>query len=83
MVIVGVDSDPKNAAALKKWARDYWAAVHPYDLSGAYPNFMMDDEGDARLKATYGNNYPRLAALKKKYDPGNLFRVNHNIQPAD
>jgi FAD/FMN-containing dehydrogenase len=82
MVIVGVDSDPKSATALKKWARDYWAAVHPYDLAGAYPNFMMDDEGDARLKATYGDNYPRLAALKKKYDPGNLFRVNHNIQPA-
>jgi FAD/FMN-containing dehydrogenase len=82
MVIVGVDSDPAKAPALKKWARDYWEAVHPFDLGGAYPNFMMDDEGEARLKATYGDNYERLATLKKKYDPGNLFRVNHNIRPT-
>jgi hypothetical protein len=51
-------------------------------LGGAYPNFMMDDEGEARLRATYGDNYDRLAELKKKYDPSNLFRVNHNIRPA-
>jgi FAD/FMN-containing dehydrogenase len=42
---------------------------------------MMDDEGEARLKATYGGNYKRLGKLKKKYDPGNLFRVNQNIRP--
>jgi FAD/FMN-containing dehydrogenase len=82
MVIVGVSADPAEAPALRKWARDYWEAVHPFDLGGAYPNFMMDDEGEARLKATYGDNYPRLAQIKRKYDPGNLFRVNHNIRPA-
>ena len=82
MAIVGVDQDPAKAAELKKWTRDYWAAVHPYDLGGAYPNFMMDDEGEGRLTATFGDNHPRLAALKKKYNPGNLFRVNHNIRPA-
>jgi FAD/FMN-containing dehydrogenase len=43
---------------------------------------MMDDEGDARLKASYGDNYKRLATLKKQYDPTNLFRVNQNIRPA-
>ena len=69
---------------IKKWARDYWAAVHPYDLAGAYPNFMMDDaeEGEGRLAATFGDNFPRLATVKKKYDPANLFRVNHNIKPT-
>jgi FAD/FMN-containing dehydrogenase len=84
MVIVGVDQDPAKAAELKQWTRDYWAAVHPYDLEGAYPNFMMDDEeeGKGRLRATFGDNYKRLAKVKKKYDPANLFRVNHNIRPA-
>ena len=43
---------------------------------------MMDDEGDARLAATYGDNYKRLAAMKAKFDPTNLFRVNHNIRPS-
>jgi FAD/FMN-containing dehydrogenase len=82
MVIVGVDTDPKNAPALRKWARDYWAAVHPHDRGGAYPNFMMDDEADGLLQATYGENYGRLGLLKSKYDPTNLFHVNHNIRPA-
>ena len=70
-----------RAKAVTQWTKAYWEAVHPFDLDGAYPNFMMDDEGDARL-ATYGENYPRLAAVKKKYDPMNLFRVNQNIRPA-
>ena len=82
MVIFGVDPEPANAAALQQWARDYWQAVHPFDLAGAYPNFMMDDEGEARVKAAFGDNYDRLAAVKKKYDPANLFRVNHNIRPT-
>ena len=64
MVIAGIDPDPQKAAALKQWAQAYWAAVHPFNLPGAYPNFMMDDEGEARVKATYGGNYDRLASLK-------------------
>jgi FAD/FMN-containing dehydrogenase len=43
---------------------------------------MMDDEGEARIKAAYGDNYQRLGKLKKKYDPDNLFRVNQNIRPV-
>jgi FAD/FMN-containing dehydrogenase len=82
MVIAGIDPDPAMAPALKKWATDYWAAVHPFDLGGAYPNFMMDDEGEERIQASYGDNYPRLAALKGKFDPTNLFRINQNIRPA-
>jgi len=82
MVIAGIDPSAKNAKAVTQWTKDYWEAVHPFDLGGAYPNFMMDDEGEARLRATYGENYPRLSALKKKYDPANLFRVNQNIKPS-
>jgi FAD/FMN-containing dehydrogenase len=82
MVIAGIDPDPAKAPSLTKWARDYWTAVHPFNAEGGYVNFMMDDEGDARVRASYGDNYPRLAALKHRYDPDNVFRVNQNIKPA-
>ncbi len=78
MVIAGIDPNPENAGALKHWARSYWEAVHPYNLGGAYINFMME-EGLQRIRATYGDNYERLVAIKKKYDPTNFFRVNQNI----
>jgi FAD/FMN-containing dehydrogenase len=82
MVIAGIDADPKRADALKSWGRAYWSAVHPFNMAGAYVNFMMDDEIDGRVQATYGDNYARLASIKAKYDPKNLFRVNQNIRPA-
>jgi hypothetical protein len=82
MVIAGIDPDPQKAGPVTRWTKAYWEALHPFNPGGAYSNFMMDDEGDARVKATYGDNYNRLAALKKKYDPANLFRVNQNIRPA-
>ncbi len=81
MVICGVDPDPAKAGALKAWAKEYWEAVHPFNLGGAYINFMME-EGENRIRATYGNNYDRLVAIKKKYDPTNFFRVNQNIKPV-
>ena len=56
--------------------------MHRFHAGGAYVNFMMADEGDARVQATYGSNYPRLARIKTKYDPENLFRVNQNIRPG-
>lgn len=79
-VIVGVDPDPANNNKLIEWARSYWEALHPYSAGGAYVNFMMD-EGEERVKATYRDNYGRLAAIKAKYDPANLFSVNQNIKP--
>lgn len=82
MVIAGIDPSADKAGDVTRWTKDYWDAVHPFDLGGAYPNFMMDDEGDGRLKATYGENYARLTAVKKKFDPSNLFQVNQNIRPA-
>jgi FAD/FMN-containing dehydrogenase len=82
MVIAGIDSDPKQADALKTWGREYWKAIHPFNLDqGAYVNFMMDDEAEGGVQTTYGDNYKRLASIKAKYDPKNLFRVNQNIQP--
>jgi FAD/FMN-containing dehydrogenase len=81
MVIAGIDPQPSKAAAVSAWARSYWEAVHPYTMGGAYVNFMME-EGEDRIRATYGENYERLAAVKHRYDPGNFFRVNQNIRPA-
>jgi FAD/FMN-containing dehydrogenase len=80
MVIAGVDPDPANNDKISKWAREYWEALHPYSAGGAYVNFMME-EGEDRVKATYGDHYEKLAAIKAKYDPDNLFRVNQNIRP--
>lgn len=80
-VIVGVDPDPANAAAVKRWAVDYSDATHPCSAGGAYVNFMMD-EGQDRVRATYGPNYQRLSEIKGEYDPHNVFRINQNIEPA-
>lgn len=80
-VMVGVDPDPANKEKITKWTKDYFDALHPYSAGGAYVNFMMD-EGEERVKATYGENYERLAEIKAKYDPTNLFRVNQNIKPG-
>jgi FAD/FMN-containing dehydrogenase len=80
-VIVGVDSDPANAALVTDWARSYSDAVQPYATGGGYVNMMMD-EGEDRVRAIYGPNYDRLAQIKATYDPGNLFRMNQNIKPG-
>ena len=80
-VIVGVDPDPANRDRITSWAKEYWDALHAYSAGGAYVNFMMD-EGEDRVRATYRDNYQRLAAIKMKYDPENFFRVNQNIRPA-
>jgi len=82
MVIAGISPDPKDADALRSWGRAYWKAVHPFNMEGGYVNFLMDDEVDHRVEASYGDNYKKLAAIKSKYDPDNLFRVNQNIKPA-
>ena len=81
MIIAGIDPDPAKAGALTAWAKEYWEAVHPYTLGGAYVNFMME-EGEDRIRATYGENYDHLVAIKNKYDPTNFFRVNQNIKPV-
>jgi len=80
-VIVGVDPDPANAQTISDWAIAYHEALHPFAAGGAYVNMMMD-EGQERVKASYGRNYDRLAKIKAEYDPGNVFHVNQNIQPA-
>jgi FAD/FMN-containing dehydrogenase len=80
-VMAGVDPDPVNADAIGAWSREYHEALHPYSAGGAYVNMMME-EGQERVQAAYGENYERLAKIKAKYDPDNVFHVNQNIRPA-
>jgi len=81
-VIAGMWPDPTDNEANTKWVKDYYAAIHPHSGSeGGYINFMADDD-DHRVAANYGANYDRLVEVKTKYDPGNLFHVNQNIEPV-
>jgi FAD/FMN-containing dehydrogenase len=73
--------DPADDARCIAWARAFFDAAAPFAGSGVYVNFMTADETD-RVRAAYGQNYKRLADVKRRYDPDNLFRVNQNIKPA-
>ena len=61
--------------------RDYHAAIEPYAEPGGYVNFMASDD-DGRVQDNYRGHYQRLAEIKARYDPGNLFHLNQNIRPA-
>jgi hypothetical protein len=80
-IIAGCDPDPANAGLISQWAKDYWEELHPTSAGGAYVNFLMS-EGQDRVKASYRGNYDRLARVKHRYDPDNVFHINQNIEPA-
>jgi FAD/FMN-containing dehydrogenase len=77
-------SSPDDDAANITWTRDFWQRLRPHSHEGRiYLNFPgLGEEGEDLLRRTYGDNFARLQAIKRKYDPGNLFRFNQNIQPA-
>jgi FAD/FMN-containing dehydrogenase len=65
------------------WTRSAWSDMHRFSGGGVYLNFAgFEEEKEALVRAGYGANYERLAALKTAYDPGNLFRMNQNITPT-
>ncbi len=80
-MIAAVTPDPAELPAYRKWSRDYWTALHPHSAGGTYVNFLMD-EGEERIASSYLGNRQKLAAIKARYDPQNLFRVNQNVPPA-
>ena len=64
-----------------EWARSAWREARRFSTGGTYINFLTGDEGDERTRAAYRDNYSRLAEIKARWDPGNVFRVNKNIRP--
>ncbi len=80
-LLLAVWQDPRDTDKNLEWVRSSWQSVQPFLTGKVYVNYLSQ-EGEARVRAAYGENYERLAALKKKYDPTNLFRVNQNIKPA-
>ena len=75
-------SDPGQDRACIAWARQLFDAAAPHATGGVYVNFMPEDEAQRVRVGAYGPNYDRLANLKRRYDPANLFRLNQNVQPA-
>ena len=79
-VIAGMWPDPSDNEANTAWVRDYYDATAPLSEPGGYIGFMAGDD-QARIRDNYRGNYDRLVAVKRTYDPGNLFGVNQNIAP--
>lgn len=74
--------DPAESEKHIKWTRTFWKALQPFSVGGSYVNFQSFDEGEDRVKTTYGTaKLERLSMLKQKYDPSNFFRLNRNIKP--
>ena len=81
MNVHGRWSDPRDDERVRDWARQAFSDAAPHATGSGYVNFLTEDEGE-RVAASYGSNYPRLQAVKRRFDPGNLFRMNLNIAPA-
>ncbi|WP_241979134.1 FAD-binding oxidoreductase [Cryobacterium sinapicolor] len=73
--------DPADSPANIKWVRDFWTALRPFSEPGGYINFM-DSDDQVRIEDNFRSNYDRLATIKTKFDPENLFHLNHNIKPV-
>jgi FAD/FMN-containing dehydrogenase len=82
MGIYSLWTDPAVNAPNVAWVRETWAAVQPFVSGGVYVNELGDDEGEDRVRQAYGLNYERLARVKAKYDPQNVFSLNANVQPT-
>jgi Berberine and berberine like len=80
--IIAQWTDPAEAEQWIRWTRVFWETVEPFSTGSVYVNHLSSDDPEQRVKLAFGSNYERLVAIKNKYDPKNLFRVNHNIKPT-
>jgi hypothetical protein len=82
LIITSEWTDAAESTQHVQWTRDFWTAMQPFLKEGVYVNYLDRGE-EERVKTAYGAaTYERLVALKNKYDPANLFRLNHNIAPT-
>ena len=81
MNVHGRWSDPRDDDRVRSWARQVFRNAAPHATGSGYVNFLTEDEA-GRVATSYGTNYPRLQAAKRRFDPENLFRMNLNIEPA-
>ena len=81
LLLPSVWMDPADTDANIAWSRETHAALAPYLVERRWLNYLGDDQGEDAVRAAYGPNYDRLVEVKRKYDPENVFRQNHNIVP--
>jgi FAD/FMN-containing dehydrogenase len=74
-------TDPAATDANVRWTSETHAANQPHLSASSRHNYLGDDQGDDAIRAAYGPNYERLREIKRRYDPGNVFHLNHNIAP--
>jgi len=75
------EPDEPEADSYRQWVRDAWERLRPFSTGRTYINFQTTDEGQERVRASYGANFDRLVEVKQTYDPDNVFRSNRNIRP--
>jgi len=81
LLVPTVWTDPADTEANIAWTRETFAAMQPHFGPGRWLNYLGDDEAEQPIRAAYGPNYERLREVKRRYDPDNVFHLNHNIAP--
>jgi FAD/FMN-containing dehydrogenase len=81
LVLPSIWTDPAETEANIVWTRETFAALRPHFATGRWLNYLGDDQGEDAIRGAYGPNYDRLREVKRRYDPDNVFRMNHNIVP--
>jgi FAD/FMN-containing dehydrogenase len=81
LLIPSVWTDPADAETNIAWTRETFAAMRPHFSGGRWLNYLGDDQADDAIRAAYGPNYERLREIKRRYDPDNVFHLNHNVAP--
>ena len=81
LLIPSVWTDPADSDANIAWSRKTFAALRPHFATGRWLNYLGDDQAEDAIRAAYGPNYDRLREVKRRYDPDNVFHLNHNVAP--